>query len=232
LLGGTPNVAPDRPLFTTKRRFVVTLILFAVLLVAVVHAKTFIKNGTRSATPVHAFDVNTTVKVSTSAIHIVSTSTTGTITGTTTTSTATSTTTATCPSCRNMAGKIFHERCQDLANGFRITANQGLTYQGYGLDDDSDYASSYYKTKSCHFYAKAFIKNTCYLAAFGDSGTVRHSLTWSSQKVGSGRKMEHWDCRSFGKTEFWKNDSVNWSFNTESGDTDYPVTELECQFEC
>jgi len=138
----------------------------------------------------------------------------------------------TCPSCKNMAGMISHEGCQDLAKGFRLTANHGLTYKGYGLDDDSQYTSSSYRTKSCHFYAEAFVKNTCYLAAFGEGGTVRHSLTSSSQKVGSGRKMQHWDCRSFGKTEFRKNDKVNWNFNTQSGDTDYPVTQLECQFEC
>lgn len=138
----------------------------------------------------------------------------------------------TCPSCKNMAGKISHEGCQDLGKGFRLTANHGLTYRGYGLDDDSHYTSSNYKTKSCHFTAEAFVRNACYLAAFGDGGTVRHSLTSSSQKVGSGRKMEHWDCRSFGKTEIRKHDKVNWNFNLQSGDTDYPVTQLECQFEC
>jgi len=132
-----------------------------------------------------------------------------------------------------MAGRVGHERCQDLANGFRLTADSGLTYQGYGLDDDSYYTSSYYTTKSCHFYAQAFIKNACYLAAFGDGGTVRHSLTSSSQRVDvSGRKMDHWDCRSYGSIELGKNDKVNWNANLESGDTDHPVTELECQFGC
>jgi len=137
-----------------------------------------------------------------------------------------------CPSCANIAGAVHHEMCQDLARGFRLTADSGLTYHGHGLDDDSHYTSSYYRTKSCHFYARAFVKNTCYLAAFGEGGTVHHSLISSSQKVGPGRKMKHWDCRSFGKTEFRKNDKVNWNFNLERGDMDYPVTELECQFEC
>jgi len=132
-----------------------------------------------------------------------------------------------------MAGTVGHKGCQELANGFRLTADLGLTYHGHGLDDDSYYTSSYYTKKSCHFYAKAFIKNACYLAAFGDGGTVHHSLTSSSQSVDvHGQKMVHWDCRSYGTTVFRKNDKVNWNSKLESGDTDYPVTELACQFEC